>query len=535
MIVRQGTIASEFFILKEGEGKVVHEDFECNTRTPIADLKPGDYFGEQALLAKSPRIATVLAETDCVCFVLSGEEFDSLFSKQRLNVQFVKRNAIMAEQFEEKGVLEKVLPEKSPAQIELLQKVLREHVLFRDTAEDHKEVILNSMWSEKVSSGSRVIQQGETGDHFYVIEQGVFEVYIQNTDFLDEGLGSSPEVLVNRLGPGGTFGELALMYNSPRAATVVACEDSVLWVLSRSLFRRALKAINKTKFEEFSTFLASVPVLSPLLSSERSQIAEALEEIAFKDQEVIMKQGDVGQDFWIVKKGEVIVLKNDEEVARLKKGDYFGERALLTQERRIATVIANGDVHCLTLNLTDFNALLGPLQSLLARDYEGSSSVQYPPEIQALRQAGHLDSRYDSLKASYIPLSDLKVLGNLGKGSFGLVQLVKSVKNDEVYAMKRLSKAHLVAMDQQNSVCLEKSIMTQLKHPFIVRLHETYKDRDSLYFLMDICPGGDLFSLLRAQTLFQEKTAQFYAASMGKLPSKFLHSLLSSRSGVSSF
>jgi cAMP-dependent protein kinase regulator len=85
------------------------------------------------------------------------------------------------------------------------------------------------------NSGITVIHQGDVGDYFYVVEEGKFEFYIRNTNTKNE-LGDK----VGEVGPGGSFGELALMYNAPRAASVVSTSPGVLWALDRISFRRIL-------------------------------------------------------------------------------------------------------------------------------------------------------------------------------------------------------------------------------------------------------------------------------------------------------
>lgn len=130
---------------------------------------------------------------------------------------------------------------------------------------------------------------------------------------------------------GGSFGELALMYNAPRAATVKANVDSVCWAVDRVTFRRILMDTTARKRRLYESFLATVPLLQSLTAHERCKVADALEPTSFKDGEVIIKQGDPHSDnFYIIESGEVKVLKQypDKpepiEVKRLSTGAYFG-------------------------------------------------------------------------------------------------------------------------------------------------------------------------------------------------------------------
>jgi CRP-like cAMP-binding protein len=103
---------------------------------------------------------------------------------------------------------------------------------------------------------------------------------------------------------GGSFGELALMYNAPRAATVRCTSSAVLWALDRVTFRRILMENTSKKRRMYENFLEEVPLLVSLEAYERHKIADALESVTFNDGDVIIKQGDVGDAFYILETGE---------------------------------------------------------------------------------------------------------------------------------------------------------------------------------------------------------------------------------------
>jgi protein kinase A len=101
----------------------------------------------------------------------------------------------------------------------------------------------------------------------------------------------------------------------------------------------------------------------------------------------------------------------------------------------------------------------------------------------------------------------------LGEGYFGQVYLV-SADEDHVFALKKISKYHVLVEGQVDSVKNEKQILSKLRHPNIVRLHGTWQDEHSLYFLQTFCPGGELFTLMH-QTFGQklpEPSCRFYTA-----------------------
>jgi len=121
------------------------------------------------------------------------------------------------------------------------------------------------------------------------------------------------------------------------------------------------------------TFIKSVPILTSLNQYERLTIADALSSESFKEEEVVIREGDEGDKFYIVESGEFKVTKDgvSEEVhTRLKAGDYFGERALLTNEARAATITAVTRGVCQVLDRATFKRLLGPLEEIMRSNME---------------------------------------------------------------------------------------------------------------------------------------------------------------------
>jgi len=269
--------------------------------------------------------------------------------------------------------------------------------------------------------------------------------------------------------------------------------------------------VSDEQIKEYHQFLKKVDLLAVLSSREREKVAEALEEVHYNAGETIVKQGEKGELMYILKKGEVVTSVNGQEARVYKPGDYFGERALLKDEPRAATCVARGQVDVLQIDRSAFSALLGPLEEIMGKRVESYSQPS----------ASTMDFAAEEKKLAAVSLAsagsaprkeDLKVIGTLGKGSFGFVQLVKDPKTGKTYALKALSKTQIVQTGQQGHVMQEKRAMLTFDHPFLTKLYATYKDRDRLYFLLEPSLGGELFSILRARTMFDEDTARFYAA-----------------------
>ncbi|KAJ8883414.1 hypothetical protein PR048_015257 [Dryococelus australis] len=216
--------------------------------------------------------------------------------------------------------------------------------------------VLDAMFEKKVSSGDYIIRQGDDGDNFYVIERftklcykscglvasGVYNVYV-TSDQAEEPRH------IHTYDNVGSFGELALMYNMPRAATIKAVSDGSLWAMDRMTFRRIVLKSAFKKRKMYEQLIDSVPMLKALQPYERMSLADALLPRVYSDVELIIKQGDIADGMYLVEEGVVqITVLNDDgrevEVSRIEKGGYFGELALVTHKPRAASAYAVGTV-----------------------------------------------------------------------------------------------------------------------------------------------------------------------------------------------
>jgi cAMP-dependent protein kinase regulator len=204
-------------------------------------------------------------------FYLERANFNALFGQDRLNVQFAKRKAVTAETRQNNhpgGVASTpagAVKEKNAATVALIAASMQNNVLFLNLDSEHKSQIIAEMYRTEIKEGVNAIKQGEMGDNLYVVESGTFNVFVNGKQVATRGKGTC-------------FGELALMYNSPRAATVTAATHAVVWVVDRFTFRRIVTDLSEKRFGVYVGFLKKVELLMPLAEYERKKIAEALEE-----------------------------------------------------------------------------------------------------------------------------------------------------------------------------------------------------------------------------------------------------------------
>lgn len=264
---------------------------------------------------------------------------------------FARRTSVSAESIQLDGDPGEPLPvyQKTPEQLRRIHASVAKNFNFRDLDEEQRSGVLDAMQEVNVPAGEVVIRQGDDGDYFYVVESGTLDCFVQpsplppaavtaNTQNGDEEKfvqpGYHPEFgrKVRAYGPGEAFGELALMYGHPRAATIVAVEPCTLWRVDRITFRTIILKAAYRRRTMYEHFLSTVPLLSSLSAEERSKVADALTSKVYADGEVVVRQGEPGDTFFFVEEGEAVVTKKENdgketkeiEVGRLRKGEYFG-------------------------------------------------------------------------------------------------------------------------------------------------------------------------------------------------------------------
>uniref|UniRef100_A0A8D3A5H2 non-specific serine/threonine protein kinase n=1 Tax=Scophthalmus maximus TaxID=52904 RepID=A0A8D3A5H2_SCOMX len=124
------------------------------------------------------------------------------------------------------------------------------------------------------------------------------------------------------------------------------------------------------------------------------------------------------------------------------------------------------------------------------------------------------ESNYNRLRRAKMDKSMFVKIKTLGIGAFGEVCLTRKVDTGALYAMKTLRKKDVLNRNQVAHVKAERDILAEADNEWVVRLYYSFQDRDSLYFVMDYIPGGDMMSLLIRMGVFPEPLARFYVAEL---------------------
>lgn len=307
--------------------------------------------------------------------------------EQQIKMHTKNRKAVQGRFLDLEGDFKAPDYPKSKADVAFLDKSLSENFIFGDLSRREKSMLIKAMQKQEVKKGETIIKQGEQGDFFYILESG-------KIDFIADGKD------VGSCGSGGSFGELALLYDSPRAATCMAGEDSKLWKVDQGTFRHLLARNAKEQEGGIQDVLRKIPLFKDMDQAILTKFASVLTNLTFSEGEVIVKKGDVGDIFYIISEGQVRVHDiglGDASYADqiLKGGDWFGERALMTGEPRAANVTAMTETHVFALDRETFETTIGSLENILGLE----SKKRFIKSVPIFNKSELLSIEYEHLVA----------------------------------------------------------------------------------------------------------------------------------------
>ena len=284
------------------------------------------------------------------------------------------------EEEEEEEIIQNKLYEKQSInktneQKQKLHKIISSIIIFKNLYQEEINELIDSMFERKCNQNEEIIREGENGNYFYVISSGSYEAYIKTSSSSND---SKYGRKVREYNDSGYFGELALLYDQPRLATVICSKDnSVLYCMKRDKFKRLVIGNAFKRRKMYQEFLESVTLLKSSMNDyERSQVADALKTITYKNGDIIFHQNDVDANgMYFIENGKVEIKRsvNGKEVLLkvLSVGEYFGELALVNKAPRSATAYIfnnnnnNDSCKLAFLDLDAFERLMGPCIELL--------------------------------------------------------------------------------------------------------------------------------------------------------------------------
>lgn len=383
--------------------------------------------------------------------------------------------------------------------------VMKQVQLFRNLSLNQQEQVVRALRPTKFQDNEVIVQQGTRGSRFYMIAKG--NAVITKTVDVQ---GVQQERMITHLHAGHYFGELALIYDDPRTATVRAVGDVELLFLTQEDFQRIGQV-------HLSLMLQQVPLLARLNARDQDIVLSRLKPANFSAGEYIVRQGDEGDRFYMITRGEAVVTERmfldetgspgkrrspsrspnrsptskdktyEKELTRLYEGHIFGEMSLIYSEPRTASVKAVSDVKCLYLSKEDFDKCLlsDHFQRFIQEAYvekatrramrlrlqkrAGKTAKDAKASAQATTAAAAANGNSAAVVPPPTPTSPAKatetrtlvkqrlkngqkvvnkylIKGDLGKGTYGRVKLCQSEDDNKLYAVKIMHKTFVQRM-----------------------------------------------------------------------------------------
>mmetsp|Transcript_107677 Transcript_107677/g.195930 ORF Transcript_107677/g.195930 Transcript_107677/m.195930 type:complete len:1208 (+) Transcript_107677:133-3756(+) len=308
----------------------------------------------------------------------------------------------------EKGKFQPPWHEKDPETERSLRKTFGNCVLFQSLTAEEIDAIINTMPVVSKKKGENIFRQGESGDALFVVLRGKADCFLEaqtppprRSEFnvnsqesrrsrasrkisvklaaLNITSTSSKEAKSGRQfiatrEDGAIFGELSIIFNTPRSLSVYAREAVTLGKLEAKVYQNLVVRRQMAVREKLEDCLRQAKILETLQDEQIAKLADALQIQVFKKDKPIICQGDEGKEFFIVNSGECVVTVNMQgdvqEHCRYGPGDLFGELALLANKPRAATITAVTRVEVFKLSRRKFERMLGSMSMLHAASYK---------------------------------------------------------------------------------------------------------------------------------------------------------------------
>ena len=439
-IVVEGDTGGSFFIIKEGS-------VECSSKgTVIRCLSKGEFFGEQALLYNTNRTASVTAVNKVVVLSLGpdllkstvGERLQSFLYKNTLRIAFDSS---------------KYLAELS---------------------REDKEKIIEGIEVFLFTKGEVAIPKGAVkGRYLWIVLKGTATA------------GNKQLNKFQDLGAKWIFNKSEGMIKE----NYIADEDTDIGIIRKELIERTIggslaEVVQTTKI---LSILKNVHIFRMLSGSKLRSLRLKVTTITFEAEQIIFKQAEQGDCFYIIKEGEVDIIKDEKVLRTIFPSNYFGERSIIMNEARTATARSRTRSVIWVLSREDFLSIVDEnIQNLLIKRIQ--------------------------LQDDTIGLEDLYIIDQLGKGTFGSVYLCVKKQNKVLYALKSISRKKIEAYNLHESLQIEKKVLLRVEHQFIVKFVKTFKDSKRLFFLLEYIQGLNLNEVLRVLNILNGSRAKFYAS-----------------------
>jgi cGMP-dependent protein kinase len=395
------------------------------------------------------------------------------------------------------------------------------------------ELLYRAMIQEDTKANSPLMTEGENGTKLYIVEKGTLEITIKGK-------------VIRSMTTGSVIGELALLYDAPRSATVVCKTDCVLWSLQKDIFKMVQVQSSSTDLN-ITKSLILAPVLAILPELDLFRLVRTLTSKKHEANSYIYNEGELSSHITVIEDGVGHVYSSlDLSSKSLEEVDLlFGILRPQNSGNKVKPSSIKGDNGYFSCEVTK-GCILG-INILNAPINESKWKVKSVGSISPFSVLVHSEvssktfllktyqNLFRSKKNSTAHVSNAKVSDNksifveenfkikrcLGRGSFGVVYLAKNIKTHEKeYALKNLSKNQIATGNQTRHVIDERKISEEMDSKFIIKSYGSYQTKDLVVLVIEPLLYGDLYSVLYEEEPYCRKgslsypLAKFYIANI---------------------
>ena len=449
-IIKEGDSGDSLFIIRDGEVNCVKD------KNIIRVLKAKDFFGEYALLFDLPRTLSIYAKTKITCYQIStGVLQENLGSEyKKIILKSIVKHAFL----------------QSPLFT----------ILNNDT---YINTLYNESENKLYQDGDEIISPS-TGDEEEFNQKKIYVIITGN--LLQDG-----NVVAKR---GQLFGEQYVKSSYVLKSAITAQgECRIIEFYWRNIIKilnvnSTIKRQKSLSFFSMINYMKKTALFRNTSDNLLVKICMLMSKEKYKINDIVFKEGELGDKLYLIKKGKVKVSKNNKYIREIEQGNCFGELALLVNEPRSATIVAATKLTLYTLTKQNFN------------------------EVMDKNMLSYLQQKVALLDHFHSSLDDFYYCKNLGQGKFGSVSLVHNTKN--FYAIKAVSRS---AAEKQKILIKyfleERRVLLKLDHPFVMKLVRTFKNEENVFYLTEYIAGKGLGTYLenKPQNKFHNRyETQFY-------------------------
>lgn len=413
-----------------------------------------------------------------------------------------------------------------------------------ELSERQFDMIADAVHLISVARDEVVMRIGDQGAVLYIVQEGLLEVKTKLNGNMQGEF---------KLRAGDSFGELGLLYDAPRTATITASSLCKMWVLSRDEFEVVIRASHTHRIAEYSDLLVKIPCLRSACGENHiDMIAGVVEEISFLEGDSVCVEGEDNGLLFLIYAGECNMMKDGRLAGTLGRGDWIGEAQLMSDiAADVSVKVQTEAAVVLVLDMNGLNTVINAVEELRSPGMETAQSASRCSLRGSIVQGMVADNPYfdhvEKTKATdkvfqqrvqkafkrqgtkfFRSLGDededvtgkpnlfqLEEVGALGEGTFGLVYLFQTRDRSGQYALKAVSKEHILRENLGNMMQSERNILFLLDSRFIVHLFNAYQDENYVYLLLEAALGGELFDIYTDADMWGKlPNAKYYFASV---------------------